>query len=73
MPVLALPWRDTKNVHRVNLLERPTVRLANEKVNYYSAGETAACKDVAVAVVDGGCNVRSKEGDQKVEDPVRGD
>ena len=49
------------------------MRLADEEVDYDCAGETAACEDVAVAIVDGGGDVWGEEGDEEVEDPVRDD
>jgi hypothetical protein len=42
MLVLALPRRDTENVHGIDLLERPAVRFAHEEVYDKGAGKTTA-------------------------------
>jgi hypothetical protein len=70
VPVLALPRRDAQDVHGVDFLERAAVGLAHEEIHDDRAGETAAREDVAVAVVDGGGDVRCEEADEEVPYPI---
>lgn len=71
-PRLGLPGDDAKDVHGVHLLERALLGLDNEEEGDQHAEETAAGKDVAVAVVDGAGDPGREEGDEEVPQPVGG-
>lgn len=66
LPFGALPWLDVQDVHGVNFLEGAALVLTQEEVDDEGAGEVAGSEDVAVAVVDVGCDERSEEGDEEV-------
>ena len=66
MPLGTLPRLYTAHVHGINLLERTTLRLADEEVNEDGASKTHGCKDVAVPEVDRTSDEWRKEGNEKV-------
>ena len=70
MPVLALPRCDTKDVHGVDFLQAPTMALADEEIDHNRAGETTPRKNVTIAIINRGGNVRREEADQEVKSPV---
>lgn len=72
LPAGRLPWDDAENVHGVDLLEGPLLRLVDEEEGDQDTEETAAGKDVAVAVVDGARDPGGEEGDEEVPQPVGG-
>lgn len=72
-PMFALPWRYVQDIHIINFLQTSAVRLAYEEVDHHCAGEAARSKDVTITVVDGGRDIRCKETDEKIPDPITGD
>ena len=71
LPLGRLARIDVQNVHRVDLLKRSTLRLAEEEVDHDCAEEVAGGEDVTVAVVNSAGDEGREEGDKEVPDPVR--
>lgn len=70
LPAGRLPGDDAENVHGVNLLERALLGLVDEEEGDQNTEETAAGKDVTVAVVNGVGDPWGEEGDEEVPQPV---
>lgn len=70
LPLCAVPWLDSVNVHGIDLLEASSLTLTDEKVYNNKGRETAGSKDIAIAVVNCAGDVRRKERDAKVPNPV---
>ena len=73
-PLAAFPRLHLANIHGVDFLQRPPLRLAHEEIDNQDGGEIAAGKDVTVFESNVGNDKGREEGDEEVPYPVgRGD
>ena len=71
-PLTALPRLHLRDVHRVYLLQRPALGLADEEVDNQDGGKIAAGKDVPVFELDVAGDEGGEKGDEEVPGPVGG-
>lgn len=72
-PAAALPWLGSRiEIHLVDLFQSEIAAFVVEEEYQEHADEIASGENVSVVVVNGGCDVRSEEGQQKVPRPVTG-
>lgn len=73
-PLATLPRLHLANVHGVDLLQRPPLRLADEEEHNQHGGEIAPGKDISVLELDVPDDERGEERDEEIPGPVgRGD
>jgi hypothetical protein len=69
VPFCALSRRDIGKVHGVDFLKGALAGFHEKEIDDDSGEEVAACKDVAVAEVDGGGDESGEEGEHEVPEP----
>ena len=71
-PLAALPRLHFANIHGINLLQSPPLRLAHKEIHDQDSCEIAGRENVSVFESNITDNEGREEGDEEVPDPVRG-
>ena len=70
-PLARLPRLHLANIHRVNLLQRPSLRLAHEEIHNQDSREIAPRKHISVLEPDIANDEIREERNQKIPRPIR--